>query len=97
MLAVMGCSYRSIRLCGDDPRPYLPHGVTEAHSQNRLGGILQDIDDQMGVGLEVKTLAVTEQVKFGVVAHDFREALAEFAIKKAQYLADALQGESLAA
>ncbi len=40
--------------------------------------------------------AIGEQMIFGTVAHNFREALAEFASEKTHYFADTLQGETFA-
>ena len=95
-LARSGATAPAARI-GRSAGPNLPNRVAQAHAQDRLGGIFQNVDDLAGVGLEVETLAIAEQVKFGVLAHEFRQALAEFAVEKTHDLADALQGESLAA
>src|SRR5579863_6115751 len=90
-----GC-YRSVQLSGYDLSAHLTDRVAEAHSQNGLTGILQDVHDLPRRSFQVKMLAVGEQMNIGVAADDLGQAFAEFALQETHHFADGLQREAFA-
>jgi hypothetical protein len=89
--------YGSTALPGNDLGPYLSNRVAEANTQNGLTGILQDVDDLLRRGFEIKMSAIGEQVNVGVAANDFGKAFPELTLQEPHDFADALQGKTFAA